>query len=373
MRTVVISDLHLGGGPRAWLHRPEVRARLTDFLRGADRLVLLGDIIELRHAAARVALDAAADVLPGLVAALGDGAEVIIVFGNHDHALGLSWELRRSASPEHPPLALEEPVDWRDGEPLAVLAEQLAGRGVTVRAAYPGVWLREDIYAHHGHYLDRHTTVPFFERLGAAVLGRMQKIPTSGRATVTDYENVLAPIYGFMYPLAQGSGPAVDGSEGPSARAWRQLRFGRGPRRWAALAGARAAIATLNRTGLGPLSAAPLSGSLDGAELPAFATVLSALEVRARWAIFGHTHRAGPLPGDLGHRWSTPDGIRMLNSGSWVLDELFIGPEGPGDSPYRPGWAVEIVGEEDPRLVNLLGALTSHPPRRGGPLGVQPR
>ena len=30
--------------------------------------------------------------------------------------------------------------------------------------AYPGVWLRPDVYATHGHYVDLHITVPSFER-----------------------------------------------------------------------------------------------------------------------------------------------------------------------------------------------------------------
>ena len=33
-----------------------------------------------------------------------------------------------------------------------------------VRFAYPGLWLREDVYATHGHYLDCHLTVPTVER-----------------------------------------------------------------------------------------------------------------------------------------------------------------------------------------------------------------
>ena len=37
---------------------------------------------------------------------------------------------------------------------------------------YPGIWLDDGVYATHGHYLDRHVTVPSFERLGSGVLGR---------------------------------------------------------------------------------------------------------------------------------------------------------------------------------------------------------
>ena len=48
--TLVISDLHLGGRTGADVLRvPEVRVPLLEALRGVDRLVLLGDILELRH------------------------------------------------------------------------------------------------------------------------------------------------------------------------------------------------------------------------------------------------------------------------------------------------------------------------------------
>jgi hypothetical protein len=354
VRTLVVSDLHLGGGSRAWLRRPEAAQRLAEAIAGIERLVLLGDVVELRHCSARDAMRAAGEVLPGLIARLPAGGEIVVVPGNHDHALGLSWALRRSVADGSAPLALEERIDWLPGEPMAVLAGLLEGSGAQVRAAYPGVWLREDVYAHHGHYLDRHTTVPFFERLGAGAMAKLLRTPVGEAATVNEYENVLAPIYGWMYPISQGEGPAVDGSEGPSARAWRQLRFGRGPRKWLLAAGAGALIAGLNRTSLGPLSASVLRGSLEGAELPAFAAVLDALGVERGWAIFGHTHRAGPLPGDAADAWRTAAGVRMINSGSWVFDELFIDPRRARQSPYRPGFAVRIEDDRDPQLVNLL-------------------
>ena len=31
----------------------------------------------------------------------------------------------------------------------------------------PGLWPADGVYATHGHYLDRHLTVPSFERLAA--------------------------------------------------------------------------------------------------------------------------------------------------------------------------------------------------------------
>jgi hypothetical protein len=46
-------------------------------------------------------------------------------------------------------------------------------------------------------------------------------------------------------------------------------------------------------------------------------------------------------------------GPRLVNTGSWVLDETFLG-ERPRESPYWPGGAVVLDGEDPPRLEPLL-------------------
>src|SRR5438067_2944347 len=57
MRTLLLSDLHLGSAARTdLLSRAHVRARLVEAVSGADRVVLLGDVLELRHGPARDAL-----------------------------------------------------------------------------------------------------------------------------------------------------------------------------------------------------------------------------------------------------------------------------------------------------------------------------
>ena len=49
VRTLVISDLHLGANTRAdLLRRAELREPLLEAVRGVDRLVILGDALELR-------------------------------------------------------------------------------------------------------------------------------------------------------------------------------------------------------------------------------------------------------------------------------------------------------------------------------------
>src|SRR5882757_3394605 len=87
VKTAIISDLHLGvvsGGDV--LRGPEIRAVLAAELRGADRLVLLGDALELRELPVGAALEQARPALEDLGAAVGD-IEVVLVPGNHDARL----------------------------------------------------------------------------------------------------------------------------------------------------------------------------------------------------------------------------------------------------------------------------------------------
>ena len=86
MRTLVITDLHLGSRrPVDILRRPEPLDALCAYLGDVDRLVLLGDVLELRHGPLREALGAARPVFEALGAALPKGAEVVITAGNHDY------------------------------------------------------------------------------------------------------------------------------------------------------------------------------------------------------------------------------------------------------------------------------------------------
>ena len=43
---------------------------------------------------------------------------------------------------------------------------------VELTLAYPGLRLRPDVYATHGHYLDLHLTVPRLESIAASAMGR---------------------------------------------------------------------------------------------------------------------------------------------------------------------------------------------------------
>jgi hypothetical protein len=359
VRTLVISDLHLGtASGRDLLRRPDLRAPLIEALRDVDRLIVLGDGLELREAPHRDAGALAAPFFQAAGQALGPQGELVMLAGNHDHGLVAGWIDARLQSEPSGFLGLSEPV-----EPAQAgrLAEHLAAcvRPATLRLAYPGVWLRDDVYAIHGHYVDLHNTVPTFERLAAGAMARwVVRLPETG-ARPDDYEAALAPIYAFLHQLTQRSDHgAVSAGAGASARAWVALAGdgrARHPVRAAALGtGYVTAVAALNAIGLGPLDR-DLSGSaLRRGGLRGMHEVLRRLGVTAPHVVFGHTHRAGPWPRDDAAEWTTPAGSRLHNTGSWVYQPHFLSAE-PNSSPYWPGTAVLVEDEGPPTLIRLLG------------------
>jgi hypothetical protein len=336
------------------LRLPSEKAALRGALEAVDRLVLLGDVLELRHGPLRGALAGAEPILRELGAALGPDREALIVPGNHDHMLLRSWFERRACSSTPPPLGLSSQVDWHEDEPLAAVARALTPAQVTVR--YPGVWLRGDVYASHGHYGDRHNTAPIMERLGAGLMARLVPERDGGPASAEDYEMTLTPMYAWMDAVAQGRTERRNGGQGSLQVAlWRELTA-TGNRLSVRRAGLRAGfpvfIRALNRARLGPLSADVSGPELRRGGLRGFAEVLSRLGVQARYAVFGHTHRAGPLPDDESAEWAAPDGIALVNSGSWVRE--FLGPDS-SMSPYRAGFCVLLDdGDGAPEVRNLL-------------------
>ena len=116
-----------------------------------------------------------------------------------------------------------------------------------------------------------------------------------------------------------------------------------------------ALIFALNRAGIGPLSPDLSGPALRRAGLRGTEQALWRVGVAAPYVIFGHTHRAGPLPGDDGGEWRTTAGTQLINSGCWVSEPSFTGPD-PSRSPYRVGFAVWLDEGGPPRLVNLLDA-----------------
>lgn len=343
-KTVVISDLHLGAATGNDLMRaPAFRERLIPELEGADRVVLLGDIVELRDRPISEALA----VAEPFFALLGDevpGAELVLVPGNHDHHLFSSWSESRRLHRESGPMGLEQRAKARSG-PLGVLAKQVPGCDLYL--SYPGLWLADGVYATHGHYLDLHLTVPTFERLGAGVVERViGALPEDSRSP-DDYERVLAPLYAFLFSLAQSGGTAVAGP-GPSARVWAALAGGQSAARKVRglLLGSVAlpgAIAVANRLGIGRFNPDISLSEISRATIAAMIEAVERLEIDAETVIFGHTHRRGPLPGES--QWRAKTGASLINTGSWVYSPGLLGSTS-ADSPYWPGTIAVIEGTE---------------------------
>src|SRR3954468_9601868 len=102
--TLIVSALHLGGRTRAAvLRKPEVRPPLLEALRGVDRLVLLGDVLELRHGPPAEALSRSESFFRGVAGGFPDG-EVVLLAGNHDHQTIEPWLARRARAKEPAPL-----------------------------------------------------------------------------------------------------------------------------------------------------------------------------------------------------------------------------------------------------------------------------
>src|SRR5580700_6202806 len=101
MRTLIVSDLHLGSTSNSdLLRRAELRAPLLEAVAEVERVVLLGDVLELRHGPLRDAMAAARPFFEELGHALAGrtaagAGELVIVAGNHDHALVEPWLAQR--------------------------------------------------------------------------------------------------------------------------------------------------------------------------------------------------------------------------------------------------------------------------------------
>jgi len=372
VRTVVVSDLHIGAANDAdLLRRPSFRERLSGFVAGAERLVLLGDVLELRDRPLPEVVDLARPLFVDLGRAIGDG-EIVVVAGNHDHHLVEAWLERRMLDSAQP-LGLEQLTD-PDGGALEILAEAAAPARVLV--AYPGLWVADGVYAMHGHFLDRHLTIPTFERLGVAMVERVLGVPPGGDplappggeepVTPAEYESAQAPVYALLFALAQGTSRAGRGNPAePSVRIFDALGGGPGPaarvRGW--LLGTVAvpgAVGLANRLGLGPVSADLSAGAITRAGVAAMREVASRLRIDARWLIFGHTHRRGPRAEEA--EWLLQGGGRMLNTGSWIHAPSLLGPTA-AVSDWWPG-TVAVIEDSEPRLQQLLDDLSREDLRR---------
>jgi UDP-2,3-diacylglucosamine pyrophosphatase LpxH len=353
MRTAIVSDLHLGAGSgEDVLRDAATRSILLEEIAGADRVVLLGDVVELRGQPLGLAMEHARPFFEELGEAVGD-REVIVAPGNHDHHLveplldALSLDGKR-------PLGLEQRHDSSPGPSGQIDAWLGPAR---LQIAYPGLWLRDDVYATHGHYLDAHLSLPRAECVAAAVRIRTVGAPPNP-ATPDHYERVLRPLYGFSYAVAQSRPARAGGRRGPSEAVWQMLSDSARGVSWrrklafeAARGGFPAGIWALNRllhssfeTDISP--AAIFQGGLEAA-----AEMATRLQVDGAHVITGHTHRGGPNADEA--EWPLAGGGHLHNTGSWVFSTVFHHPGTPPNS-YWPGTVTWLDDSGPPRRVQLL-------------------
>ena len=353
MRTAIVSDLHLGSAFGEDVARDaSVRRPLLEEIATADRLVLLGDVLELREKPLAATLESARPFFEELGAAMR-GRQIVLVPGNHDHRLaeslleglalaGRPLELEHHASPEADATAVLIST-WLDGAELEI--------------AYPGIWLRDGVYATHGHYMDCHMSLPRLECVAAAVVMRIfGAVPNP--ATPFDYERVLRPVYGFSYSLAQSE--LAQRATRPSERAWKTIsrrnRAKKSRSRRALLnaavgAGVPATVWGMNRLLHSEFDPVLTAAAIAASGINAATELGERLGIADGHLITGHTHRGGPYEGD--GEWRMPGGGRLHNTGSWVFASAFHHPGTP-PGPYWPGTVTWIEDDGDPRRVGLL-------------------
>jgi hypothetical protein len=351
MRTAVISDLHLGSATGEDLARdPQVRRILLDEIAAADRLVLLGDVLELRDLPLARVLESVQPFFGELGEAMA-GRRVVLVPGNHDHRLAepLLEELALGGAS----LGLEH-RGLPAGEPAGRIAAWLGDAELGI--AYPGLWLRDDVYATHGQYMDCHMSLPRLECIAAAAIMRAGGRPPEP-ASPADYERVLRPIYGFFFGFAEAG--LARSAFRPSERAWRSIsgrrRNGNRARRIAikaaVAAGVPASVWILNRALRAEFEADLSPASITRSGIAAATEMSRRLQVEAAHVITGHTHRAGPEENEA--EWTLAGGGSLHNTGSWVYADALHHPGAP-PGPYWPGTVTWVEEEGPPRRVRLL-------------------
>ena len=331
----MVSDLHLGARLRRdVLRRGPALEALLEALPGVDRLVLLGDIVELLEGRPQRAMEAAQPVLRAVGERLDRDAQVIVVPGNHDGELVGPWLRADGMS-----AALDASIP-RDATPVL---DRLVGwlGPAEVRVRYPGVWLSDRIWATHGHYLDRHLLPDSAFGIARGLLGRL---PRDGARPV-EYERAGGPSVSRAEALlTRGLPRPLAGLVDDLAELLRAATMPRGPR-------------GLLARRMAPVTVTVLGAQMRRASIPALARVVHRLGVDADWVLFGHVHRCGPLPGDDPRAWRGPAGRpQVVNAGSWVYEPLLVHHVEP-PHPYWPGGAILLEDGGDPQAIGLLDDL----------------
>src|SRR5205085_10004121 len=200
-----------------------------------------------------------------------------ILAGNHDHRVVAEWleELRL----QRKPLGLEQRTDIRDSRIGAEIAKRMPRNAIEL--AYPGVWLRPGTYAHHGHYIDAHMSIPRLEAIAIHATARMTGGLPAPPRTPDDYEAAMTPLYAFAYALAQGNARArrVLGMD-LSRKVWKRVDSN-GDMRGRALRSVAipSAVWALNRAGMGPFEAKLSGPALRDSGLRGMGDLIDALAI----------------------------------------------------------------------------------------------
>ena len=323
MRTLVISDLHLGASiQHSVLARPEPLERLLAAVDDVDRLVLLGDVVELLERHPTRAIEKAAPTLRAIGARVGPEREVVLVPGNHDVALVAAWVRGRPTE-----LTVDTRIPLNATAALAAVTEWLAP--AQVRVHYPGVWLSDRVWATHGHYVGRRAR---------ANRSRAEPIDYERASRGLTFHRIEAGIMRTM------PGPAATLTEDVAelARAFTMPL----PRR------------LLHRR-MSALTSALLAVQVRRSNIPMLANVAASLGVDADWVLFGHVHRLGPLAGEDPLDWQGPRGRPSIaNTGSWVYEPLLVHHATP-PHPYWPGGSVLLEDGRPPVARGLLDDLAA--------------
>ena len=296
-----------------------MRERLFEAAADVDRLVVLGDLAELREAPVGHSLEAVYEFADHVNEAFA-GRQVVIAAGNHDHPLVAAWLESRRLRPKPQALPVASCVKAPRSGPLG---HDRAGACPTARSCSP----TPASACATTSTRPTATTSTCTWRCRRSRRSPSRSSPASRDTTRTSsstpdqYEAVLAPIYALVYSAVQGRPTTA-----------RPLASGASVRMWGAMYPAErndlvarvraialrrglipAATALLNAAGLGPFGTEMTGPALRRAGIAAMCRVVERLGIDADWVIYGHTHRAGPLPGE--GDWRAPTGARLMNCG----------------------------------------------------------
>jgi UDP-2,3-diacylglucosamine pyrophosphatase LpxH len=314
VRTLIVSDLHLGSATGADVLRvPKLRIPLLEAARNADRVVLLGDLLELRDRQPGDVLELARPFFEELGQVL-EGREVVAIAGNHDHALVAPWLARRKR-PNGAALGLEQRLAADASPSLALLARWLEPARLAVY--YPGLWVRDDVYATHGHYLDCHMGITSGERLMIAFMRHLLRPKCRRPSSVDEYEAVTGPVYGRL----------------DTSAALRRLAYSRMAVR------------------LGRLLAGLSNEDLVCAERAAMGEVATALGIGDAYVVFGHTHRPGPFTESSPLSSSGRLGARLVNCGCWLEHALGTEARPRANAAERAGVTMSATAWRAPCVI----------------------